>query len=299
MPPRSSWKGFIRLSLVSVPVKAYTATASGGGEIRLNQLHQDCHNRVKYQKVCPQHGEIANDEIVSGYEYSKGQYVVVDPDEIQKIRLQSDRSIHIEGFIPPGSLDARYHSGRTMYLVPDGPVGQKSYALLRQAMLDGEVEAFVRIILSGREQVALLRPLEDMLAVTVLIREAKLKSPASFKDEIGEPEYTKEELKLTKTLLDASLLGDFELGNYPDPYTDHLTEIIEAKVEGQEIVSVTEPEAPKVINLMEALKRSVADARKGARRPAAKKTRKSAAARSSKKMAPSARTATKRKKKSG
>ena len=101
MAARSSWKGYLRLSLVSVPVKAYTATTTGGGEIHLNQIHADCHSRIRYQKVCPIHGEVSNDAIVSGYEFAKGQFVVIDPDELDKLRTESDKAVQIATFVAP------------------------------------------------------------------------------------------------------------------------------------------------------------------------------------------------------
>src|SRR5262249_40436231 len=130
MAARSSWKGFLRFSLVSVPVKAYNATTSGGGEITLNQIHADCHSRIKYQKVCPVHGEVSGDAILSGYEFAKGQYVVVDPAEIEKLRPESDKAVQIDAFVSPATIDPIYQNGKTYYLVPDGPVAFKPYALL-------------------------------------------------------------------------------------------------------------------------------------------------------------------------
>ncbi len=98
--PRSSWKGHIRLSLVTIPVKAFTASASGK-EIRLNQLHDECKNRIRYQKTCPQHGEVSSDEIVMGYEFAKDQYVIVDADELDNLRTESDKAINIDKFVRP------------------------------------------------------------------------------------------------------------------------------------------------------------------------------------------------------
>ena len=135
MPPRAMFKGFIQLSLVSVPVKGFTAHATGS-EIRLNQLHRECHSRIKYQKTCPTHGEVKNDDIVSGYEYAKDQYVIINPDEIQKMRKQSEKMIDITGFIEADQIEPIYFSGRTYYFVPDGPAGQKPYQLLRDAMAE-------------------------------------------------------------------------------------------------------------------------------------------------------------------
>src|SRR5947209_10118203 len=131
MAARSSWKGFLKLNLVTVPVKAYTATSSGGGDIHLNQLHSVCHSRIQYKKTCPIHGEIPKEEIVSGYEYTKGQYVVIDTDELNKLRTEDDKAISIATFVGPTAIDPVYYTGKTYYLVPDGPVGQRPYALLQ------------------------------------------------------------------------------------------------------------------------------------------------------------------------
>jgi DNA end-binding protein Ku len=113
-PP--SWKGHLRVSLVTVPVKAYTATASEGGHIRLNQLHDECHSRIQYKKTCPIHGEVPKHEIVSGYEYSTGQYVIVDPAELDKLRTPDEKALSIQEFIPPDALDPIYQAGTTYYL---------------------------------------------------------------------------------------------------------------------------------------------------------------------------------------
>src|SRR6266446_1515260 len=120
MAARSSWKGFLKLSLLSVPVKAYTATAGGGSEIHLNQIHAECNSRIQYKKVCPIHGEVKSDEIVSGYEYSKGQYVLIDTDELGKLRTEDDKAINIDTFINAEALDPIYYQGKTYYLIPDG-----------------------------------------------------------------------------------------------------------------------------------------------------------------------------------
>ena len=141
MPARSSWKGFLRLSLVAVPVKAYPASASGGGDIHLHQLHAGCHSRIRYHKVCPLHGQVQSDAIVSGYEYTKDQYIVVDPAELDQLRSQADHAITIAEFIAPEALDPLYASGKSYYLLPDGPVGQKPYAVLAQAMREAHRHA--------------------------------------------------------------------------------------------------------------------------------------------------------------
>src|SRR5438045_9651205 len=115
--PRSSWKGYLKLSLVSVPIRGYTANVAAS-EIRLHQLHAECHSRIRYQKTCPIHGAVPNDEIVSGYEYSKGRYVELEPDELDKLRSHGDRSLTIDTFISPDELDVVYLAARLSYLSP-------------------------------------------------------------------------------------------------------------------------------------------------------------------------------------
>src|ERR1041385_2323455 len=133
MPPRYSWKGFIRLSLVSIPVRSYNAVESSS-DIHLNQLHKVDHARIQYKKFCPVHGEVTKDDIVSGYEYAKGQYVVVEPEELDKLYRESDKAITIDGFIKAETIDPVYYTGRTNYLLPDGAPGLKPYELLQEGM---------------------------------------------------------------------------------------------------------------------------------------------------------------------
>ncbi len=263
MAPRSSWKGFIKLSLVSVPVKAYTASQTGA-DIRLNQLNKNTMNRIKYTKTDPDSGEkVAADDIVSGYEFTKGQYVVIDPSELDKLRTESDKSINIDGFVDPEEIDGVYYAGRTYYLIPDGPVGQKPYALLIEGMKDKGVNAVAQVVVAGREQLVLLRPVDRVLAMTVLNYPARVKAVSAFDDEVVDQELTKEELTLAKTLIDASTLESFDTERYKDRYVENLTKLIQMKVDGEEIVQVADPEEPKIINLMEALKESVARATSG------------------------------------
>jgi DNA end-binding protein Ku len=281
MAARASWKGFLKLSLVSVPVKAFTSSASSN-EIRLNQLHAKCHNRIRYKKVCPEHGEVGNDEIVSGYEYGKDQYVIIQPEELDKVRSESDKSINIDGFIDAKKLDPIYHSGRTYYLLPDGPVGQKPYALLMESMHKRKVNAVVQVVMSGKDQLALIRPLDGLLAMSMLYHDQQIKSASGFEDEVEQQELNEDERKLTDTLIEASTLKDFDFSSYRDRYTDNLTRLIQMKIDGQEVVQAPSPEEPKIINLMEALKKSIERAQSPAEGEAG-----SAAA--TKKMAPSVR----------
>jgi DNA end-binding protein Ku len=259
MAAHASWKGFLKLSLVSVPVKAYTAAASGN-DITLHQLHAKTHTRIQYKKVAPEVGEVSSDEIVKGYEYDKGQYVIIDEEEMDKLRTESDKSIRIDGFISPEQLSSIYMGGRTYFLTPDGPVGQKPYSLLMKGMESNNLCAVAEVVIAQKEQVVMVRPVDGVLAMTVLNRKDEVKAASAFKDEIQETEATEAEKSLADTLIKASILKDFDFSRYHDVYKEKLTKLIQMKIDGKEVVQVRDPEEPKIINLMEALKRSVEEA---------------------------------------
>jgi DNA end-binding protein Ku len=257
MATRSSWKGYLQLSLVCVPVKAYNTSSSGGGEIHLHQLHADCHSRIQYKKFCPLHGEVSTDQIVSGYEYARDRYVVVDPDELDRLRTEADKAIKIDVFIASRTFDPLYTTGKKYYLAPNGPAGQKAYALLCQAMIAEDRYGIAQVVLHGREQLVLLRPQENLLILEVLHYQHQASQPSTLADEAPRMEVSPEELHMARTLVNAST-ADFNLEKYADLYTRKLEQLIEAKVAGQELVTPPATPGPQVINLMEALKQSVA-----------------------------------------
>jgi len=256
MAGRSSWKGYLKISLVSVPVKAYTSTSSAA-TISLNQLHAGCNSRINYKKTCPIHGEVQNSDIVSGYEFSKGQYVVIDTEELEKLRTESDRSINVSTFIKADTLDPIYHSGKNYFLVPDGPIGQKPYQLIHDVMQNQGVHAVAQVVISKKEELVLVRPVDRLLTMTALNYAAEVKEPQSFFDELVDSAGTKEEVALTTQLIDALTSDTFELSQYKDLYTERLTQLIETKVQGKELVAVPAGEEPHVINLMDAITQSM------------------------------------------
>lgn len=258
MAPRTSWKGFLKLSLVSVPVKAYTANNTDE-EIRLNQLHGECHGRVRYKKVCEAHGELKAEDIVSGFEYTKDQYVVIAEDELSKVRARSDKSVAIDGFVAPEKIDPVYLAGRTYYLLPDGAAGNRPYALLVRGMADANVVAIAQVVISGREQLVMLRPQDGMLVMSVLNYPKRVRAATPYRDELPDEKPSTSELALANTLIGASTLAEFDFQGYRDAYVENLTKLIQLKVEGREIVQAPDPEEPKILNLMEALKKSVAE----------------------------------------
>lgn len=258
MPSHAAWKGYLRVSLVSIPVAAFTAasrhTARG---IELNQLHETCKSRIRYKKVCPIHGEVSSDEIVSGYEYAEGQYAVIDKAEIEELRLPGDKSLAVDSFVPGDSIDPVYLAGQTYYLTPDGPVGEKPYALFREALEEEQLHAVGKVVISRRERLVRVRASGALLAMDVMQFEAETKPRSAFEDEAPTAPAAAHEKKLTKSLLEAMSVEAFDPSQYKDDYVERVTELIQAKVQGHELVSPPPEEEPSVINLMDALRESV------------------------------------------
>ncbi len=267
MASRPVWKGFIRFSLVSIPVKAYTAASSDAGRIALNQIHKDCGARIKYQKVCPVHGEVPADQIVSGYQFAEDKYVIIDDDELAKLRGKGERSVDIAHFIDPDEIDSRYHNGRTLYFTPDGVIGRKPYALLHQVMVETRQVAFATGVFNNREQPILIRPIDKLLGATFLAYEQDVKPVAEFEPEVPAVKVEKKEVELARTLVNQLADEKFDFSSYTNKYTANLEKLIEAKVAGKEIVAPPAEEEPQVINLMEALQKSLDEARGKARPP--------------------------------
>ena len=257
MASRPSWRGYLRLSLVAVPVEAFTAATPGKGEIHLNQLHEPCHSRIRYHKVCPVHGEVPNDEIVYGYEYTKDQYVVLERGERESFRQQSERAMTIDRFIPMNAIDPFYYSGRNYYLLPEGGPADKPYRVLCHAMQTEKRCALGQVVISGREELALVRPAESVLTMSLLNYTTQVKPLSDFVDEVGEGRISADELKLARTLIQQTSSDDADLDQYEDTYTQKFKEAIEAKIAGKEVVTAPEEEDVPVVNLMDALRKSL------------------------------------------
>src|SRR3954469_20317988 len=266
---RPSWSGSIRLSLVSVPVKGYTAQEAEAS-ISLNQLHEECHSRIRYKKTCPVHGEVPNDEIVMGYEYADDQYAIIDSSEINKLRSERDRSVNVDKFVSPDEIDPMYFSGKTYYLMPDGKHGNKAYAVLQRAMSEENVIGLGQVVISNREQLVALRPVGRLLTISVLQYAAAIRPAAAFDDDLGDPDVSAQELKLAKTLIDATAAKHAELDEYHDLYYERMKALVEAKMAGKEIATPPEDGGKlPALDFMEALKASLA--RKAPRSPGSSK----------------------------
>ncbi|OAI54584.1 hypothetical protein AYO44_03315 [Planctomycetaceae bacterium SCGC AG-212-F19] len=263
MPLRATWEGFLRLSLIAVPVKAFAAVAGSTGSIGFHQLHAKCKSRIRYQKVCPIHGPVPAAEIVPGYEYAKNEYVVLDPKELAQLRAGGERAVTIDAFIDPAALDPIYYGDQTYYLVPSGRAGEKPFAVLHRAMTDDGVHGVGTILLAGRERLVLLRPLGRLLAATVLHYADEVRAQAAYEAEVAPSEVSPEELRLARTLVEASTVKDFDFARYKDEYAGKVMKMIEARAHGKKGARLrTAEEPPTIINLMDALKQSLTQVKK-------------------------------------
>jgi len=258
---RPVWKGTLRFGLVSIPVRAFTAKAAKGGDVDLDWLHESCHSRIKLQKVCPIHGPVTEDEIVSGYKYGKKGYVVIEPQDLAALQAQNEDEIKVEAAIPPESISQLYHTDKSYFLLPDGEAAARPYLVFREALVQQDRHAVAQVVLFRRTHVILLWPLEEMLVMTILAFPDHFKKVSLFADQVPRVKYASQELDLAKTLLDNLADEDFDFTRFHDPRKEQLTAIIEAKVKGEEIEAPPpEEDEPVSLDFMDALRKSVTKA---------------------------------------
>lgn len=252
-PMRSIWKGHIRFSLVTIPIRIYNAVDTAQS-VSFNQLHKDCSGRVGYDKRCKKCRKVlSNDDIVKGYQYEPDQYVIFEKDDIEKVKLKSTRVIEIEGFVDarevhPTLFESPYFAG------PDGEVAAKTYSLLSAALADSGKVGVGKVVLRDREDVVLISPHEGGILLYRLRYPDEVRSMTDV-PLVEATKTDKEELKLAKSLVD-SMTTTIDKVEMKDRYHGALREMIEAKIEGKEIVSVEEEEKP-VVDIMTALKQSI------------------------------------------
>lgn len=262
---RASWRGNLTFGLVSFAVEAFNALDRTHSDIHFHQLHAPCHSRIYYSKVCPIHGEVTNDEIVSGYEYKKGTYVEVDPDELEALRTEAERALKIDAFITPETVDPLYFDGRMYYLLPNGASAHEPYAVFAEAMQREDRYAIGQLPFSGKDQIALVRPLDGVLHMAMLNYAAEIRDPEKLASSLKKPAGLTRELRVAQSLIEDWTEDKFDFGKYHDRHREQLQELIKAKVAGKEIVAPEEEaEQPVVVNLMDALKQSLKHKRGGA-----------------------------------
>ena len=280
MAARSTWKGFLKVSLVNIPVKVFPATESAAA-LSFNQLHAECQTRIQQKKWCPHcEREVTNAEIVKGYEFEKGRYVVVTEEDFGKVTVESTRVINLVQFAEDGSLDPMYVD-KSYYLAPDGAVAAEAFAVMREGMR-GKA-GIGKVALYGREYLVAVKPQEHGLVMYTLHHDAEMRGIDQVEDLDSVPKTVKpEELKLAKQVVEM-YSGELNLKDYRDEYKDELRRIIDAKVAGEEVVATAPVETPtNVVDLMAALRKSL-DAVSAGKKPAAKAELKKAKAEPAKK----------------
>src|ERR1700751_2688161 len=272
MAPRANWKGFLRLSLVTCPVALYPAT-SESEKISFNQLNKQTGHRIKYLKVDADTGEeVANEDIVKGYALDKETFIEVSKEELENVALESTRTIDIDEFVDKAEIDPRYLI-RPYYLRPDGKVGHDAFAVIRETIREMNKVAIGRVVLTNREHIIALEPMDKGLVGTLLRYPYEVRSEAEYFDEIQDVKVTKDMLDLARHIVNQKS-GRFE----PEKFEDHseaaLIDLINRNRSGKAFTPKERPAASNVVDLMEALRRSVGGA--AAESSAPKKARKAA-----------------------
>jgi DNA end-binding protein Ku len=278
---RTTWNGSLSFGLVSIPVGLAPATkpAARTSDVSFRMLHRECGTPIKQKRYCPKHErDLEPDEIVKGFEVAKGQFVFVEDADLEAIAQHDDsRSIEIARFVDAAQVDPIFFD-RTYFLVPSqAAAARRPYVLLLNAMRETGMAAIGRFVQQGKEKFCLIRPKGDALALETLFLAADVYSQAEIDEAVGDAEVKKPELELAQQVI-ASLAGDFEPEDLHSDYRRDLRALLEAKIAGEDI-TIPEPveaETP-VVDLMEALKRSVAEAQ--AKKPAQKKSAEKAASR--------------------
>ncbi len=254
MAPRATWKGYLKLSLVSCPVRMYNAT-SDTHRIRFNMLHKDTHNRVQMKPHDPELGAVERADLVKGYEFEKDSYVVIEDEDLDQIQIESTKTISIEKFIDLDTVDTMYLDS-PYYIAPDGPVADETYRVLQEAMKERDKAALARVVMSGRERLVLLIPRENGFVLNTVRTEAEVRQHNEYFAEIGNGKLDATAVKLANQLIE-QFEGAFDTSEFVDYYQEALTEVVKAKVKGTTPVIAKAPERGQVINLMDALKRSI------------------------------------------
>lgn len=272
MAPRPTWQGHLRLSLVSCPVALYTAT-SPGGDVHFNMLHKKTHNRIRMIPTDPELGPVERVDIVKGYEIEKDRYVVVTPEEIDNVRLESTRTIDIDRFVDQTEIDRLYWDN-PYYLVPDGKVAVEAFTVIREAMAAAGKIALGRVVMHQRERLLAMEPRDRGLLAYTLRSYDEVKDPDQVFGDIPDIKPDKNMLEIAGKII-AQQEGEFEPKEFKDHYEEALRALIKSKEKASgRTVTAEEPADTKVVDLMEALRRSLGEggkAGKAGAKPAAKR----------------------------
>jgi DNA end-binding protein Ku len=290
MAARPNWKGYLKLALVSCPVAMFSATSSSE-RISFHMMNRNTGNRLKQQYIDAETGDLVDStDRVKGYEVARNDYVLIEPEELKDVQLESTHTIEIEHFVPRSEIDPVYYDS-SYYIVPDDEVGAEAFAVIREAMRKRDMVGLARVVLYGRERIIMLEPRGKGLAGTTLHYNYEVREDKSYFDEITNKTVAKDMLDLASHIIDTKV-GHFDPGEFKDRYQDAVVDLIRAKRAGKPLPAPAAPKPSNVVNLMDALKRSLnaekggkgkASARKSApkstsrSRPAARRTARSRA----------------------
>ena len=261
MAPRASWKGYIKLSLVSCPVRLYPAV-SANEKIRFKKLHKQTHNRINKKPVDPELGLVERSDLVRGYEYEDKQYIIIEDSDLDAVRLESNHTLNIEAFVDAGEIDVIYQDS-PYYLAPDGAMAEETFAVLRDAMAAENKVAIARLVMSSRERVVTIAPREKGMFVCTLRDWREVRSTSGYFDEIPDIKTDPEMLQLAEKLIEQKVTH-FDPKAYEDRYETALMAMIKEKLKGHKPIIAAAPERGNVINLMDALKASLGQAKPAA-----------------------------------
>jgi DNA end-binding protein Ku len=276
MSPRANWKGYLRLSLVSCPIALYPAS-SLSEKVSFNRLNRKTGNRLKQQNVDSETGEVVpREDTARGYEVAKGQYLIVEDEELDAVQIESTRTIDIDQFVPKTEIDERYIDS-PYYIAPDGQVGQDAFAVIRDTIGKLNMVALGRVVLTRREHVIALEPKGRGLLGLTLRYPYEVRDEASYFEDIQDLKLPKEMLDLATQIINTKS-GHFDPSQFQDRYENALIDLLKKKEAGEKIEPAREAAAPRVVNLMDALRASIDTEKKKApapsteaRRPAKKK----------------------------
>lgn len=262
MAPRASWKGQLRLSLVSCQVKLFPAT-SASERISFNQLHKDTHNRINMKPVDPELGLVERTDLVRGYEYEPKQYIIIEDTDIEAVRIESNHTMNIEAFVDANEVDVLYQDA-PYYLAPDGAMAEETFVVLREALRKSGKVAIARLVLTNRERVITIGARDKGMFVTVLRNPNEVRSTAEYFDNIPVGNPDQEMLDLAQKLIEQKVTH-FNPKDYEDRYEIALMSMIREKLKGHNPIIAAAPERGNVINLMDALKASLGEAKPAAK----------------------------------
>jgi DNA end-binding protein Ku len=258
MAPRASWKGYLKLSLVSCPVRLYPATSTND-RVRFNQLHKDTHNRINMKPVDPELGLVERSDLVKGYEYEDKKYIIIEDSDLEAVKLESNHTLNIEAFVDADEVDVIYQDS-PYYLAPDGKMAEETFIVLREAMREANKVAIARLVLSSRERVVTIGAREKGMFVCTLRGPNEVRAASTYFDEIPDEKPDPEMLQMAEALI-AQKTAKFDPKAYEDRYETALMAMIKEKLKGHKPIIAADPQRGNVVNLMDALKASLGQAK--------------------------------------